>query len=115
MRPNITDYYLERGILYHRLGYYPQAKEDFVAFGVMRPDAQMVLKEKILSEKSEHKKKEYIAVLAKMFWLEKSIIFIMKFINYSIYARRKYSRKASKRSIAICKYRLISKGLGWFY
>jgi hypothetical protein len=33
----------------------------------MRPDAQMVLKEKILAEKSEHKKKEYIAVLAKMF------------------------------------------------
>jgi hypothetical protein len=36
-------------------------------FGLLRPDAELMIKERVLSEKNEIKKKEYIAMLAKMY------------------------------------------------
>ena len=36
-------------------------------FGLLRPDAEQMIKERILSEPNEIKKKEYIALLAKMY------------------------------------------------
>jgi tetratricopeptide (TPR) repeat protein len=52
MKPNISEYYLERGIIYHRIGYYKEAKEDFVTFGILKPNAQQYIKEKVLCEKN---------------------------------------------------------------
>jgi hypothetical protein len=34
------------------VGYYREAKEDFVMFGLLRPDAQQFIKEKILAEQN---------------------------------------------------------------
>jgi len=49
------------------VGYYKEAKEDFVMFGLLRPDAEQMIKEKVLSEPNEIRRKEYIALLAKMY------------------------------------------------
>jgi hypothetical protein len=49
------------------VGYYKEAREDLVMFGVLRPDAEAVIKERILGESSEIRRKEYIALLAKLY------------------------------------------------
>lgn len=38
-----------------------------MTFGLLKPGAEQVLKDKILGEKNEHRKKELISVLAKIF------------------------------------------------
>ena len=52
LKGKTSEYYLERGILYHRVGYFKEAKEDLVMFGVLNPQAERDIKSKILSERS---------------------------------------------------------------
>jgi hypothetical protein len=52
IKPKISDYYLERGLVYHRIGYYKESKEDFVTFGILKPEAEQFIKDKILSEQN---------------------------------------------------------------
>jgi regulator of sirC expression with transglutaminase-like and TPR domain len=66
VKPTTGEYYLQRGLIYERIGYFAEAKQDFVAFATYCPEAHDVLRDKILSEKNQARRQQLLSVLSKL-------------------------------------------------
>lgn len=66
MKPKMAEFYLERGIIYDKIGYPKEAREDYLQFGALEPLARNLLRDKIIGESDEMKRKLMIKALAKI-------------------------------------------------
>lgn len=66
IKPKVAELYLERALIYDKIGYPMEAKQDYLQFGLLEPGARELLREKILGQKNEIKRKELIKALAKI-------------------------------------------------
>jgi len=57
---------LERGIIYDKIGYPKESRDDYLQFGALEPLAKDLLRNKIIGESDEMKRKSMIKALAKI-------------------------------------------------
>ena len=55
-------------MLYDKLGYEKECKEDYLMFGILKPEAKKYLQEKIIVEENDGKRKELLQIYKKMVW-----------------------------------------------